>query len=200
MSSNLIRWSGLAAMLGGALLIVWASVVASKPRGCIAEECAYRPMREFGAFDSILSLLALLLLVVGVVGVVIRTREAGRFGRLGSMGLIMGACGGALVLTSNLVQAIFFGGDFPLMPYLFIPGVLALVAGFLLLGIVILRAKVMPNWVAVLLILGTLAMFGMNMETARVLLTIPLGVAWVGVGYVFWSGRGTAAQQPSRVS
>ena len=136
-------------------------------------------MREFGAFDSILSLLALLLLVVGVVGVVIRIREAGRFGRLGRMGLIMGACGGALVLTSNLVQAIFFGGDFPLMPYFFLPGVLALVAGFLLLGIAILRARVMPNWVAMLLILGTLALFGMNMETARVLLTIPLGVAWV---------------------
>ncbi len=71
MSSSLIRWSGLAAMLGGVLWTTSAVIHASKPRGCIAEECAFRPMRESGALDGTLMLLSLLLFAVGVVGLVI---------------------------------------------------------------------------------------------------------------------------------
>jgi hypothetical protein len=42
----------------------------------------------------------------------------------------------------------------------------------------------------VLVIVGALAMLGANEQTARVLLMIPFGVAWVAVGYVLWSGAG----------
>ena len=49
-----VRWCGLAAMLGGALWIIGNVVHASKPRGCIAEECALRPMRETGTLEGIM--------------------------------------------------------------------------------------------------------------------------------------------------
>ncbi len=199
-SSDLVRWSGLAAMLGGVLWIIGAVIHASKPRGCIAEECAFRPMRETSALDGIPLLLSLLLFAGGVAGLMIRARSAGRFGKMGNTGVILCAIGAALLVIASLVQAIFFGGDFPLMPFFVIPSALALVVGLLLLGIAILRAGVLPRWVAVLFIVGSLAMLGVNEQTAQVLLAIPLGVAWVVVGYVLWSGRGTAAQQPSRVS
>ena len=84
------------------------------------------------------------------------------------------------------------------MPYFVIPGVLALVVGFVLLGIAVLRARVVPRWAAVLLIVGTLAMLGFNDQNARALMAVPNGVAWVAVGYVLWSGRGEVARQPAR--
>jgi hypothetical protein len=189
-SSALIRWGGLAAMLGGTLWSIATVVHASKPRGCIAAECATRPMRESGALDGILTLLSVLLFAVGAAGLVALVRSAGRFGRTGNAGAVIGAGGSAVLVIATLIQAIFFGDDLPLMPYFVVPGLLAAVVGFLLAGIAILRSGVLPRWVAVLVIVGALAMLGANEQTARVLLMIPFGVAWVAVGYVLWTGAG----------
>ena len=197
--NHFVRLSGLAAMLGGALWVVGTIIHASKPRGCIAQECAFRPMRETGALVGILTLLSVVLLAVGAAGLVILVRNAGRFGKAGKMGAFIGAGGAALLVIFTLIQAIFFGGDFVLMPYFVIPGLLALVVGFLLLGVAILRAGVLPRWVAMLIILGALGMLGANERTARVLLMIPFGVAWVAVGYVLWSERGVTTRQPAHV-
>jgi hypothetical protein len=184
-------------MLGGVLWTIGAVIHASKPRGCIAEECAFRPMRESGALDGILMLLSLLLFAAGVVGLVIRARSAGRFGMAGKMGVAIVAAGAALLVIAPLIQAIFFGGDFPHKPYFVIPGLLALVIGFVLLGVAILRARVLPRWSAALLIIGALAMLASNEQTAQVLLTIPFGVAWAAVGYVLSSGVGGPTGQPA---
>jgi hypothetical protein len=59
------------------------------------------------------------------------------------------------------------------MPQFVIPGLLAMVFGFLLVGIAILRSEVLPRWVAVLIIGGALAMLVANEQTARVLRMIP---------------------------
>jgi hypothetical protein len=196
-SSKSVRWSGLAAMLGGALFVVSAVVIASMPRGCIGDECASRPMRETGVAGALL-MLALLLVVIGAAGLVIQARDAGRLGRLGKTGIVLGAVGAALPVIGSLIQGILFDGDYPLMPYFVIPGVLALVVGFVLLGLAVLQAKVLPRWAAVLLIVGTLAMLGFNDQNARALMAIPFGISWVAVGYVLWSGRGEEVRQPAR--
>lgn len=192
-----VRWCGLAAMLGGALWVIGTLIHASKPRGCIAQECASRPMRESGLLDGTLMLLSLLLFAAGAVGLVILARRLGRFGKMGNAGVFIGAVGAALLVISGLIQAIFFGGDFPLMPYFVIPGVLALIAGFVPLGIAILRAGVLPRWAALLLIVGALAMLGFNEQTALALMAVPLGVAWAALGYALWSGVGAPTGQPS---
>ncbi len=196
-SQNLIRGSGMTSILGGVLWIAGAVLTASKPRGCIGDECAFRPMREGGPLDATLFLLAVLFLAVGVAGLVIRAQKAGRFGRLGWIGLVASVVGVAVLIISSLIQAVFFSGDFPLMPYVVIPGGLALVAGFLLLGLAILRARVLPRWAAVLLIVGAMAMLGFNDQNAQVLLAIPFGVAWVAMGYALWLGLGESAAQPT---
>ncbi len=59
------------------------------------------------------------------------------------------------------------------MPQFVILSLLAMVFGFLLVGIAILRSEVLPRWVAVLIIGGALAMLGANEQTARVLRMIP---------------------------
>ena len=184
-------------MLGGALFVVSAIVIASMPRGCIGDECASKPMRETGGAGALLTL-ALLLVVMGAAGLVIRARNAGRFGVLGKTGIVVGAVGAALPMLGSLAQGILFEGDYPYMPYFVIPGVLALVVGFVLLGISVLRARVLPRWAAVLLIVGTLAMLGFNDQNALALMAIPNGIGWVAVGYVLWSGRGEGTWEPAR--
>lgn len=189
-SISFVRWCGLAAMLGGALWMIGTLIHASKPRGCVAQECASRPMRESGVLDGTLMLLSLLLFAAGVVGLVVLARRLGGFGKLGGAGVVVGAVGAGLLVISGLIQAIFFGGDFPLMPYFVVPGVLALIVGFVLLGIATLRAGVLPRWAALILIVGALAMLGFNEQTALALMAVPLGTAWVAVGYTLWSGVG----------
>jgi hypothetical protein len=197
-SSNTVRWAGLAAMLGGALSVVSAVVIASMPRGCIGDECASQQMRDTGVAGALL-MLALLLVVVGAAGLVIRARNAGRFGRLGRTGAVVGAVGVALPVIGSLIQGVLYDGDYPLMPYFVIPGVLALVVGFVLLGLAVLRAGVLPRWATALLIVGTLAMLGFNDQNAQALMAIPFGIAWVAVGYVLWSGESETARRSARV-
>ncbi len=119
--SNLIRLSGLMAILGGNLLVLLAVATASMPRGCIAEECAYRPMRDspFGSG----TVLALLLVGAGAVALVVLARRAGRFGRLGWAGLVVVPVGIALIAIGVALNA----SDSPLVPVFIIPGGLALV-------------------------------------------------------------------------
>jgi hypothetical protein len=176
--------------------VVSAIIIASMPRGCIGDGCSSRPMRETGAAGALLTL-ALLLVVIGAAGLVLRARDAGRLGVLGKTGIVVGAVGAALPVFGSLVQGILLG-DYPYMPYFVIPGVLALVVGFVLLGIAVLRARVVPRWAAVLLIVGTLAMLGFNDQNALALMAIPNGIGWMAVGYVLWSGRGEEAREPAR--
>jgi hypothetical protein len=165
-SSNLVRWGGLAAMLGGALFVVSALLIASMPRGCIGDECELRPMRETGVAGTLL-MLALLLVVVGAAGLVIRVRNAGRLGRLGKAGIVVAAIGAALPVIGGLVQGILFDGDYPLVPLFVIPGVLALVVGFVLLGLAVLQAGVLPRWAAVLLVVGRWRCWGSTTRTRK---------------------------------
>ena len=190
-TQRLNRWSGLAALFGGALWIASAIVMAAKPEGCVASECDLpgRSMRESGTLVAVLVLPAVLLVAVGVAGLVRRARTARSFRREGRVGLAFGGVGFAAIVAGGLVQAVFFGDDFPYMPLFVIPGVLALVVGLVLVGIAVLRARVLARPAAVLLIAGALAMLGFNDQDARVLLAVPLGLGWTAVGYALWSDK-----------
>lgn len=198
MSSKLIRLSGLAALLGGVLITVYALITASMPRGCIGDECAYSEMRDTGSIDA-LFMLGLLFVAAGAVGLMLRLREAGRLGWLGRVGGIVGAVGFALSVLAGITAAMT-GGMSPLMPYFVVPGLLAIIVGFLLLGVAVLRARVLPFPVALLLIASLLAMFAINDQNWRVLMAVPFGVAWMAVGYALWSEKKASRRQPAHVS
>lgn len=193
-ASRLLRWGGPAAGLGGLLWIVHAVLVARLPEGCIADECMTRPMRDSTAAAP-LFLAAVLLIGSGVAALVRRSRAAGRFGSLGRIGVGSAVTGIVVLIAALLVQRIFFRGDFPLMPTFVLPAGLALVLGFLLLGSTILRSGVLPRWTTALLIVGALALLGVNDQNERMLLAIPFGLAWMAVGYVLWSDRATPPMQ-----
>ncbi len=191
LSSRVIQWSGPLLMLGGTLWVAWAVVHALQPMGCVGDECDLpgRSMREGSALGSALLIAAVLALMVGVWGLVSRARAMGGFGTLGSVGLIAITTGVVTVVIASFVQGIFYNGDFWAMPYFVIPAALALVVGFVLLGVAILRSGVLPRWAASLLIIATLTMLGMNEQNTWVLMAIPFGVTWALIGYVLWSRR-----------
>lgn len=197
MLSNVIRWSGLAALLGGVLIVAYAVIVASMPRGCIGDECAFWQMRDTGSADALL-LFGLLFVAAGAVGLMLRLREIGRFGWLGRSGGIVGAVGFVLLVLAGVTGAITDGMS-PLMPVFVVPGLLAVIAGLLLLGVAVLRTRVLPLWVDLLLIVSLLAMVGFNDQNWRALMAVPFGVAWVVVGYVLWSEKRAPARQPAGV-
>ncbi len=182
------RWSGLAAMLGGLLWAAWAVMVAGKPEGCVEAACDL-PGRSARGYGDLVPLLgaAVLLIAVGVIGMVMRARSMGQFGRLGRWGLGISVTGGVLLATSTLVQSLFFAGDFPLMPVFVIPGVLALAIGFACFAIAVLR--VIPRWAGIPLIVGALALLGVNDQNARILFAVPFGVGWLVVGWVLWADQ-----------
>ena len=194
MSSNLIRWCGMAAMLGGMLWIVAAIITASKPQGCIGPECDVLAMRDTSDV-ALLLLLALLLSAIGLAGVFIRAQNTGRLDRWSQIGLALSSVGLALLVLGMVLSAIseVFWVLAPL-------GGLALVIGLALVGIAALRMEVLPRWAAVLLVIGSLGMLGFNDQNAQALMAIPFGIGWLAVGYALWSGRADMLQRPSRVA
>ena len=195
MSSNLIRWGGLAAILGGLIWIVAAIITASKPRGCIGPaECDVMAMRDTSDVTPLL-LLALMLSAVGIAGMVIRAWNTGRLDRLGQVSVALCAVGVMLLVLGmglNAISEVFWA----LVPL----GGLALVIGLALVGIAALRMEALPRWAAVLLVIGSLGMLGFNDQNAQVLMAIPFGIGWLAVGYALWSGRGATLQRPPRVA
>lgn len=105
----------------------------------------------------------------------------------------------ALLMIGGLIQAVVFNGGFPFMPPFVILGILALIVGYLLLGIAVLRARVLLRWSAMLLVVGSLTMLGFNDQNAQALMAIPFGIAWMAVGYALWSDSDLSARQPARV-
>ena len=78
-----------------------------------------------------------------------------------------------------------------------------LVAGFVLLGVGWRRVGAVPGWATLVMIgAGVGAIPGMFF----VLFHLPNGalltchIAWISLGYILWSRRGSLAGQPSRVS
>ncbi len=189
--SDLLLWGGPAAMLGGALWIAGAVMTALMPEGCMGSDCYLpgRSMRDTRAAAPI-SLSGLLLIGAGVAAVVSRARGAGLTGTSVRISSIASVAGATIIPAAVLVQAVFSDNDFPYMPLVVLPAGLALVVGCLLLGLTILRARLLRPWAGALLLTSSLALLGFNDQNIQALLGIPFGMAWVSIGYLLWSSEG----------
>lgn len=174
--------SGSAALLGGVLWSTAVVVHAVRPRGCVAAECATRPMRDSGGLEGVLALCSAVLIATALTGLVRHARRARSLDRSGEAGVRLGVAGLGVLVAAGLVQAVLFDGSFEWMPYLVLPGMAAVAAGFLLAGVALVRAREVPGWCGVLLVLGSVAALGSNEQTAAVLLLLPVGLAWMAVG------------------
>ena len=186
-TSGLIRGSGLAALLGGALWVVVFAIYALRASGPGAET----PYRGFEGL-GVPGLLSLLLIALGFMGLDWPTWRGrgegyGRLGRgLGRVGLGLALLGVFVIVGSGASGTVG------------IIGAVVLMVASLLVGVAALLTSVLPRWGAIVLIVGSLTFFLFDTETARAWCAVPYGVAWIAVGYLQWAGRGVELQGPTR--
>jgi len=96
------------------------------------------------------------------------------------------------------VHLTLLAGGEPILSVRLVGGLLVLV-GSILLGAMTIRARVLPWWCGVLLIVG----FPLGDVLNNVAVgseNIVFAIVWGLIGYVLLSRRGQVAEQPSRVS
>jgi hypothetical protein len=186
-TKQILRWTGLAAALGGLLGGLAALLHSLEPIGCIGWECETRALRSATGVVPVVAPVATILTLIGIAGLTWVARQAGRYKKLANAGVIYAAAGLAVLFLGGLIQAVFFNGDFPGMPFLVIPGLLAVTTGFVLIGVFILRSGVLPRWLGIFLLVSSVLLLAANEQTITVLLAIPFGLAVATVGVFMWT-------------
>ncbi len=176
-SSDLIRWGGLATMATGVLFIVLFAIP-EPPPGSFLDD-----------LGSVVFAVALILLLAGLVG--FHTLQKGNYGRIGRAGFYTVIMGASAQIVATLVG---LTGSTAL-EFLNFLGLIGVLVGFVLYGAATLQARVLPRWCGVGLIVGLPVTIALGLYGGNVL----FGLFWLALGYVLWSWRGTAAEQPSRV-
>lgn len=195
------RWSGAAAILGGLLLGLAAFLHNLQPPGCLlGVDCGSGSMRTGTAVVGWAGSVASVLIMTGIAGLTTTARQGGRHPKLMKSAVISASSGFILLATGSVIQAIWFNGNLPWMPLFVFPGLLALIVGFVLIGIYILRSQVLPRWLAVFLLVSSIVLLAANEQFAAVLLAIPFGLAMATTGYFMLTGRtskpSAAAESP----
>jgi len=120
-----------------------------------------------------------LLLAVGLAALVVGFDWAYEFP--GGQGAGIAAIGSLAVAAGHALRRL--GGEGGLATWLLAPGVLALVAGSLLLAAGLVRARRLPPWIGVGLFVGSVLFLGFDRVPA---LALPVGLAWVALGSHLW--------------
>jgi hypothetical protein len=200
--SSLVRWSGLAAMVAGVLLLI-AELLELLPA------FGDYPFSELAltalfTLQNTLYLLGLILLSIGLVGLYAHQSETA--GPLGLVGFLLAFIGTvfftgffwaniflAPALAIGAPEFLDLGGRFPG----FFPSLLTYAVGWFLFGLASLRARVYPRAAATLLIVGAALdpLGGLHLPFIGVV----IDAAFVWLGFSLLSARGEAMQQPSRV-
>jgi hypothetical protein len=206
---TLIRWSGLALMLAG---VIQASTAFLHP-DYTAPGAVFSPLWGLVGLAAAFSYL---LMVFGLIG--LHLRQAERAGGLGLIGFILALLDTALLVGIHIDKTFFLPyviqqtpalqtmGDFIAGPPAVLKGyppiiVLSLVlylVGYILTGLAIMRADVLPRWAGLLLVIGTAMSLGMLMrlfivDVAGVVL-FGIAIAWLGFG--LWSEKSAMVFQP----
>ena len=174
-SSRFVRWGAICLILGGAVWLLLGLLRAFDILRVI-------PGRE----DVVLLALALVLTAAGLVGPHALQKES--YGLLGRAGFYIAV---ASLLARALRDVLFLAGSSALH-WIVWPSVLGLLVGLVLMGIATLRARVLPRWYGLTLIVSLLVSLPL----------ITYGTALFGVillvsGYALWSRKITTAEQHS---
>ncbi len=210
MNDTHICRSGLAAMIGGVLVVIltlletyafhggtsigW--VVTARP----IVEPVVRLARRFAPADEVLYVfgrpqgLALLLLLLGYIG--LHARLSGHPGRTEIFGYRLAILALLLAVFGNIgdmwLGKYVWGTDYQWIAQLgggfLVFGAILLSAASLLIGISILRTNVMPHWTAWLLIITAMLSVPIAFVVIQGLSAVYLlfGFAWIVLGYTLW--------------
>ncbi len=195
-SSDLIRWSGLAAMVAGVSLVI-ADLLAIFLFG---DQFSETVTTGTYTLNTVLDMIALILLLLALVGLYVRQAEV--TGPLGLVGFCVAFVGTVLVAGfawASLFVAPALATAAPELldtgpPPGLLPTFIPFAVGWLLFGIASLRGRVYPRWAAILLIVGAVI-------SILPLTQIVLAVAVALLGLYLFTGRDAdEAQRTPRVS
>ncbi|MEF8973739.1 MAG: hypothetical protein V5A15_02520 [Haloarcula sp.] len=118
-------------------------------------------------------------IVVSALGIVaghyaVEDFYGARMKRPGTIGAWVGAVGGLVFAAGQLVRLLAGGGEVVIGI-----GVLVLVSGSILVAAGLVRTRIQPPWLGVLLGLGTVAFLGFDIQPAT---AVGYGLAWAALG------------------
>jgi hypothetical protein len=205
-SSNLIRWSGLAALVGGVLLAVFDVaefvLIGGQPESVAAGTGAL-------IIERVAVLVPVALVLLGLVG--LYARQAEQAGALGLVAFLAAFIGTVMVFGLQWSAAFIGPWLAEVAPELldrepggllaagFMLSFVLLALGWLLFGLASLRARVLPGGAAVVLMVGAVLLFVFLMLDVPGS-TVVFGAALVWMGYALWSGTHEELGQPEPVS
>ena len=167
-ASNLLRWAGLAALVGG-LLIVLADIGAF-----LGGVYAGTSSRAVFVFFASLSLLSLVLVLLGLVGLYVSQAQA--TGALGLIGFLLAFLG--ITMVAGLYWAyIFVVPPFQLARAGLILSASVSALGWLILGAATLRGRIYPRPAAIVLMIGALIS---AIPKPAVEVVLMIAIAWLG--------------------
>jgi len=198
-SSNLIRWSGLATLVGGVLLIVVDVAeflfYGDQPESIVAITSAWLIL-------SVLALVGVVLIFLGLVG--LYAHQAEQAGTLGLVAFLVAFIGTAMIfgfawagafVVPDLAETVPDFLDTADAGMLMVGVMLTFVLfalGWLLFGLVLLRTKMLPRGAAVLLMVGAvLTSVLLFLELPFYIVVFGAALAWMG--YALWSDSGEQA-------
>ena len=183
MSSSTVKWGGVAGVIAAALLILSAVLDQLAPSEGIVDT----PVEYFSRGAVVLAYVGVIVAVLGISALHRGNRRYGKVGMAASVITIAGYAIIALITLISMVQ------DFEYLLTVRIGAASLILLGSILLGAIIIRARVLPWWCGVLLIiafpLGDVAnaIFG----SAENLL---LALLWGSMGFALMSRRHNVAQ------
>lgn len=224
-SSSLIRWGGIAAILGGIVEILVAPLINSAysmteigadlvPPWEPALSNALGPMIAFAPPEAVYEtygkfhLLVFLGLLLGLLG--LRTWRGGRAGRLERWGYRLSFVGLVLNVPGNVLDYWVPGnsaigefgsvGDWGFLLGTML-GLLLLVVGSILLGAALVRAGEarLPAWLLVFALPGAVLLGLLGFANAPANPMLWYGFAWLLLGRFLWTRSSERAGQPARV-
>lgn len=198
-SSNIIKACGVAAVVAGLSFFMIALLSGQGPFGT-----SFISGSLGGPGLAVLLVVALLGHIAGVVG--LHTLQRGSYGRLGTAGALIFLVGFVLLVIPFIAVRLV---DVPVrlvdvssgpvssgpilaigLLVIMILGVSAPFIGMLLLGVATLRARVLPRWFGVLLMVG-LFIVAILLRSEMVLVGVLVyGAFWGVIGYVLLSSGG----------
>jgi hypothetical protein len=210
-TTELSRTAGLGAVVAGLLFI---GVQINHPE----LDAGFVTTTEWTVRQSVKVLLSVLSLA-GITGMYLR--QVKQTGVLGLIGYVLFTVGYLIILSVEIIAlcvlpslagsepgyvndvlAVATGGtatgDLGLFVPLNLGAGITYVAGGLIFGIALFRAKVRARWAAALLAAGTLATITIPVlpQINQRLFAIPVGVALVGLGYSLWRDQRSPAARP----
>jgi hypothetical protein len=197
-SSDLIRWGGLAALVGGVLFVVAELLILPTLN---VETLSETATTASFAIQQWAYLLGVVFVLLGLLALYVRQSEAA--GALGLIGFLVAFFGTVLAAGFFWASAFIAPALADVAPEFLDEGpppgffltAIAFVLGWLLFAVGTLRARIFPRAAAILLIVGAVVIV---VPLPFTFVVFAVAVAWLG--FVLFTGREASTEQPPRVS